>query len=175
MLHYLPNLETLRLSNWSIFIPEHDQWPHTESTQFKACAEQICRFVAARPKLVDVTITDLPIGLESRLRKCLTDRKMRRLMVGESLANSKSIHVPSPTNPFESARSGGWVVPGEWVRQRQVEWLSTRRREYLLEAWQSYEVMFHGLSLAQSGYRPGLLNEKCPRSWLDYLRVHHSL
>lgn len=93
-------------------------------------------------------------------------------MVGESLLRSKMTHVP--TDSYVPTQRG-WTVPGEWVRQRQAEWQSTRKREYLLEAWQSYEVMFEGLALAESGYRPCLLNEKCPRSWMDYLRVHHSL
>lgn len=121
---------------------------------------------------MDLTITDMPKDLEVVLRESLADRKMRRLMVGAGLLMSRTAYVPTE---LYVAPSRGWAVPGEWVRQRQAEWQSARKRDYLLEVWQSYEVMFSGLSLEQSGYRPILVDERCPRSWLDYLRVHHSL
>jgi hypothetical protein len=163
----LPSLETLRLQNWSMFSTDHDRWPHIESSQSRALAEQLCQFVLDRPRLVDLTITELPQDLAMRLKERLsTDRKMKRMMIGESLRESKMMHVPCQS--VSSVR--GWRVPGGMVRRRQAEWSLTRKQEYLREAWQSYEVMFEGLELEESGYRPWLLGSKCPRHWLDYLR-----
>ena len=155
-----------------MFISDHDRWPHTQSTQFRALAEQICRFVEQRPKLTDITITDLPTDLEAQLRDALvrSRRPIRRLMIGEGLGASLQATVPSEA-PIPMPR--GWFLPGEWVRRQRAEFLCARKRQYLMEVWQSYEVMFDGLALEQSGYRPCLLT-KCPRRWVDYLRVHSS-
>lgn len=164
----LPNLETLRLQNWFMFSSDHDRWPHIESTQSRKLAEELYQFVLDRPKLVDLTITELPQDLATRLKAELgSQRKMKRLMVGDSLHASKSDHVPLESY---SSTPRGWSVPGGMVRRRQAEWSLTRKQDYLREAWQSYAVMFEGLELAESGYRPWLLSSKCPRNWLDYLR-----
>lgn len=166
-------LETLRLKHWSVFISDHDSWPHTQSTQFRALAEQICRFVEQRPSLVDVTISDLPEDLESRLRGSLADREMRRLLIGEDLLMSQRKSVALGGLPSLSWRGSRWILPGELVRRRQADFLLVRKREYLQEVWQSYEVMFQGLELENSGYRPYLLESKCPRRWVDYLRIRN--
>lgn len=132
-------------------------------------AEEICRFVANRPKIVDLTITDLPCDLSLRLTDTiLVGRPMKRLLVGESLYRSQAAHVP-PENP-RPGRSRGWGMPGSMVRREQAEWALTRKHQYLRDAWLSYELSFQGLALEESGYRPWLLNSKCPRSWVDYLR-----
>ena len=167
---HLLKLETLRLKNWSVFITDHDSWPHTQSTQFRALAEQICRFVERRPSLVDITITDLPEDLELHLRQVLEKRDMRRLMVGGNLLASRLTQVPLEVDTVRYLGQR-WVLPGEWVRRQQTEFMRAQKRDYLLELWQSYEVMFEGLALAESGYRPLLAESRCPRRWMDYLRM----
>ena len=167
----LPNLETLRLQNWSVFSSDHDRWPHIDSTQSRVLAEEICQFVLARPKLVDLTITELPRDLAVRLKAQLTaSRKMRRMMVGERRQVDKANHAPTESGNEIGGGGRRWRVPGGMVRRRQAEWLMTRKEEYLREVWQSYDVMFEGLELEESGYRPRLLNWKCPMKWVDYLR-----
>jgi len=59
-------------------------------------------------------------------------RKMRRLMVGDSVAEAVSTFVPPETPPYD-------------VRRR-VEW------------WVFYELMFKGLELEKPAYRPSLFS-----------------
>ncbi|TDL27227.1 hypothetical protein BD410DRAFT_408391 [Rickenella mellea] len=165
----LPNLETLRLQNWTAFAADHDQWPHSESSQSRALVEEICRFVACRPKITDLTITDLPWDVAEWLTgEVLADRAMRRVLVGESLRASQAEHVPgdSARNPWVKR----WQMPGAMLRREQEEWALTRKQQYLRDAWLSYELNFQGLALEECGYRPWLMTSKCPRSWVDYLR-----
>lgn len=122
---------------------------------------------------MDVTISDLPEDLESRLRGSLADREMRRLLIGEDLLMSQRKSVALGGLPSLSWRGSRWILPGELVRRRQADFLLVRKREYLQEVWQSYEVMFQGLELENSGYRPYLLESKCPRRWVDYLRIRN--
>jgi len=169
----LNKLQTLRLKNWSVFVSDHDSWPHTHSTQFRALAEQICRFVEQRPSLVDLTISDLPEDLETRLRESLAHRQIHRLLIGEDLLAGQRRCLALGGMPSLSWRGSRWSLPGELVRRRQTDFLLERKREYLQEVWHSYEVMFEGLALEESGWRPFLLESKSPRRWIDYLKIRN--
>lgn len=122
---------------------------------------------------MDLTISDVPEDLEIRLRESLAHRPMRRLLIGEDLLEGQRKCIALAGLPSQSWRSSRWILPGELVRRRQTDFLLERKREYLQEVWHSYEVMFEGLALDESGWRPYLLEPKSPRRWLDYLKIRN--
>ena len=93
---------------------------------------------------------------------------MKRLLIDECVRDSDSIF--SVDTIYETPGPRGWTLPGGRLRRKQAEWRRSQKTQYLRDAWQSYEVMFQGLELESSGYRPWYSAAKCPRSWTDYFR-----
>lgn len=169
----LLNLETLRLQNWIMPGPYFfDSWidetPHI--------ADLLYRFIAARPKLTDISILDFPADMAERLADdVLSQRPMKRVLVGdEAVARSRAEYIDDEDGFDYSGGEGSatWSerLPGALLRRRQGEWMEKRKQNYLDGAWRAYGVHFHGLALDECGYRPDLMHQRCPRGWRDYLR-----
>jgi hypothetical protein len=153
----LPHLETLRLHNWEAFSAPQPVYEVTETQRIET-AMTIANFVLRRPSIVDVALTNFPSTVSRHLLDGMqSSRVIKRALFGKEERLLRNSVVPR--YPPLSALVNPSTIFGEYERLK-IQWAFIRKREYLLEAYHSYHVMFAGMELEDSGFRPYLLPRK---------------
>jgi hypothetical protein len=118
----------------------------------------IANFVLRRPSIVDVALTNFPSTVSRHLLDGMqSSRVIKRALFGKEERLLRNSVVPR--YPPLSALVNPSTIFGEYERLK-IQWAFIRKREYLLEAYHSYHVMFAGMELEDSGFRPYLLPRK---------------
>lgn len=150
----LPNLETLRLQHWEAYATPQPVYEVTESDRLNT-AIMIAQFILHRPSIIDVALTDLPSSVATILLEGMqATRTIKRVMFGKTERVERNARVPR-FPPLDAVVTTGTLF-SEYERSK-AQWAFQRKREYLLEAYESYIVMFQGLELEKSAFRPYLL------------------
>ncbi|KZV83137.1 hypothetical protein EXIGLDRAFT_728850 [Exidia glandulosa HHB12029] len=138
----LPKLEVLRLEN-SDFLSSWTEPPLAAGTEpptaaavterKRRIAKHLANFVLARPSITDVTFPDLTEPEAAAVRRAVGGRG--RVLLGVERLVSFETHVPASP---------------------------PAHRRFLWSAWVFYELLFKGLILERSGFRPPLPGAASP-------------